>query len=1167
MSVPSWNLALRRLARTQSPQPSRRRRTRLGRDSLLEDRLAPAIAIVGPADGNLPIEHRESGHAFDEAGRALPGNKSIVMDQLLWLYNAYQDRGANWNQPEPNSIDQLRATPGANLQVDTVGRVLVRINARDVARLEPALIRIGFKEVAAAPEAHLMEGWLPISSLSQVEALTGQGLIGVIPVWKPQTQVGLTTSQGDFVMESDRVRAGFPAAYNGAGVKVGVLSDSFNKLTSPITNAAQDVANGDLPGPGNPNGFTTPVQIIQDETAASSDEGRAMLQIVHDVAPGAQLAFATANGGEANFANNIRALANAGAEVIVDDVFYLAEPRFQYGVVAKAVADVTAAGVTYFSSAGNQADEAWETLSPQLYLADLLPNNDPSRPADQGNEIWADMNPSTSAVDVLQTVTVAAQSQVLLLLQWDDPWYTAAGVRSDIDVGVFDTNGVFFASLSGESDNVGNQTPLEVINFANNGGSPVSFQIGLRLFSGPLVGRIRYQDYGGLSINEYASDSPTISAHAGIPEAVGVGAVPYNNQRVREGFTSSGPMTILYDFTGNRLSSPIVSANPQIAAPDKGNTSFFFNGSDPDLDGRPNFSGTSAAAPHAAAVAALIRQVYPGSTPAQVVQRLISSADSDTDAPGFDKYTGWGLIDAYDAIFGTAGDNVGGSFQDNLNSGVLSPQWETYSTGGGRILTTNFNGPVSGSHVILHERYGDTGNTTWTSSRNELTLHVNPNAPGSNGILLVSEKEFDDCDDPMPASWTVSQTGPSDSDGVAFSVDGDKWFRLLSFTGANSTNSYQSLSFDLPAAAAAAGVTLTNNTRIRFQQFGNANFPNDGIAFDNISFGGSTVTIGGGGIVLSPINPVWNFVDQDGDSVAVKFGGNVGTAALTLTNDKGPIQGIELKGTDSLTSSLTISVKHPSGDGRVSLGQVTGSGLKSLSGKAVNLTGAGISLNGYLGSLTLADVLNGADISATGGGATQKSKLTLGIVGNGTDMQFDNAISSLKAISIGDGSITAVSIGTATIQGDFKSDIVLSGNGVLFGKPALASLKVTGNILGSHIDVTGNVNLVSAFSFRDSTLLVGYTGSLDGSGTFGNSNIGTFQIKGTNDGFQNSHVIASSMKSVSLRSVDSTNGGTAFGFIADNAINKLTIGSPPIFTYVPPDGNSKTLDDFEVKIV
>ena len=75
------------------------------------------------------------------------------------------------------------------------------------------------------------------------------------------------------------------------------------------------------------------------------------VQVVHDLAPTAALAFAMANGGDDAFANNLRALAAAGAK-IVDDVGYFDEP-FWDGPEALAVNGVTAAGVTHFGSAGN----------------------------------------------------------------------------------------------------------------------------------------------------------------------------------------------------------------------------------------------------------------------------------------------------------------------------------------------------------------------------------------------------------------------------------------------------------------------------------------------------------------------------------------------------------------------------------------------------------------------------------------------------------------------------------------------------------------------------------------------------------------------------------------------------------------------------------------------
>jgi hypothetical protein len=211
----------------------------------------------------------------------------------------------------------------------------------------------------------LISGTIPISALDEMESLSS--LRFARPAYKPVTNkfdnsgnniigpitnVGSVTSQGDKAQRSDIARATY--SVNGTGITVGVLSDSYDNLGG----AAGDVTTGDLP---------SGVIVLEDLPSGGSDEGRAMMQIVHDVAPGATLAFNTAFNGQAGFANGIVNLAKpvasggAGAKVIVDDVFYFAEPFFQDGIVTQAVDQVASTGVAYFSSAGNQARQSYES--------------------------------------------------------------------------------------------------------------------------------------------------------------------------------------------------------------------------------------------------------------------------------------------------------------------------------------------------------------------------------------------------------------------------------------------------------------------------------------------------------------------------------------------------------------------------------------------------------------------------------------------------------------------------------------------------------------------------------------------------------------------------------------------------------------------------------------
>ena len=198
---------------------------------------------------------------------------------------------------------------------------------------------------------NLISAWVPVASLAQMSQATQ--LQSVRPALGRVLHSGRVVTQGDSVQRSDQARQLF--GLNGQGTTVGILSDSWNVLGG----APAGVAAGELPGPGNPAGFTTPVQVVKEGTGRT-DEGRAMGEIVHDVAPGAALAF---YGPQTylDHADGIRALAQAGASVVVDDIGWFAEPWFQHSPIGSAAAQVAReSGTVVFSSAGNQDRDALE---------------------------------------------------------------------------------------------------------------------------------------------------------------------------------------------------------------------------------------------------------------------------------------------------------------------------------------------------------------------------------------------------------------------------------------------------------------------------------------------------------------------------------------------------------------------------------------------------------------------------------------------------------------------------------------------------------------------------------------------------------------------------------------------------------------------------------------
>ncbi|HEY1270312.1 MAG TPA: putative Ig domain-containing protein [Candidatus Binatia bacterium] len=456
-------------------------------------------------------------------------------------------------------------------------------------------------------------------------------------------RAGAVTSQGDVSMLADAARTSFDV--DGTGVKVGVLSDSFNCLGG----ASGDVTSGDL----------STVTVIQDLTQQQcssfdgTDEGRAMLQIVHDVAPGASLSFATAFVSEASFANNILALKNAGADVIVDDVFYFDEPMFQDGIVAQAVDTVVAGGAAYFSAAGNEARQSYQHAfsSGSTFVDGQFPS------AVGAPHFFGGVAHNFGPGDPFQSLTIPAHGSVTFSLQWDTPMFSVSGspgARNDLDIYLLNSSAT--QVIEGSTfDNVG-ADPVEIFSFTNNGSSPLNVNLMIVKFAGATNPNIvKYVYFGSMTVNEFDTQSSTIFGHSNANGAEAVGAAWYKqtpafgvSPPVLESYSSAGGTAVLFDTDGNSISDARAD-KPEITAPDGANTTFFFAGDDPESDGHPNFFGTSAAAPHAGGVAALLLQANPTLTPGAVYDALENSA-IDMGTAGFDNNSGFGLIQADAAL-------------------------------------------------------------------------------------------------------------------------------------------------------------------------------------------------------------------------------------------------------------------------------------------------------------------------------------------------------------------------------------------------------------------------------------------------------------------------------------------------------------------------------------
>ena len=749
----------------------------------LEERIVPVASQVWTPTMQL------AQWGFD-LGRALsPELQALVMP-------ARQAEGA-----------PVAGMPRTAMLQDDQGRVGVRISGGHVEAVAPAIPALGGWVSGMRADLFLLEGFMPVEQLEALETIAANHRSGITAIARPQVGTGSILSQADFLMEADRARLGMAGGLNGAGVTVGVLSDSYNILGGE----AAGIASGNLP----PN-----VNVIQEGPAGSSDEGRAMIELVHDLAPGAGLAFASAFYGELAFGNAIRNLADpaiGNARVITDDVFYFEEPLYQDGIIAQAIDEVTAnRDVAYFSLAGNLARNAWETTNAS-FGRDPVYNTGPE---------YLDFNPG-SGVDTRQRITLQPNQTFRITLQWDQPFYLPSEVRSHIGLFLIDPTRNRWDEIVAFShrNNPVLGIPSQYLEFTNPTNTAKAYDLLVYRESGVFPQQLKWVNYGAnnfgeLFVNEYATNSPTVIPHSAANGALSVGAVNFFDQSNPASFTSAGPMRVVFSPNGQRLAHPVIRSAPDVAAIQGSDTSFF--GNDFDGNGGFNFFGTSAAAPHAAAIGALLRQAEPGLTASQVHQRLITTA-IDVGSLGIDDLTGAGLVNAWNALAGPV-QAASLPLTENFESGFLSPAWQTRTTGSAAVRVRSDLG--SSHHLILDQtlptHFAHAGLA-------EATLRVDARGPDPV-ILSFHQREFNDTDHPMPATFTHSVN----ADGVAFSVDGVNWHRLVSLTGTSSTQLFQLFEFNLTHIAADLNLTLTADTRIRFQQYGNGQAPNHGMAFDEV---------------------------------------------------------------------------------------------------------------------------------------------------------------------------------------------------------------------------------------------------------------------------------------------------------------------------------------------
>ncbi len=578
-----------------------------------------------------------------------------------------------------------------NLLVDEQNRVMVRLvldGPGSATGVEKQVGVLGGKAVATNQQIHpgLISAYLPVAQIRSSASMAG--VRAVLLESAPHLRVGKVTSQGVSALYVNDV---FNLGYSGKGTTVGILSDSYNTSGDPDT-ALDDVLSGDLP-----NTTAIPydegLKFALDASFVGTDEGRGMAQIVHDMAPGASLCFATASNGDLDFAESIVTLRidpRCGADIIVDDEYYFDEPFFSDGPIAQAVDLVSTSTslpgkpVRYFTAAGNDAGSGsyagvFSPVTPsaagKLTGLPIKLGTIPSYVDVSGG--FHNFNTAAGAPVIYQHIEVNGSNPIVL--QWDDLFFQYA-VTTGYNFLVFDADGSYDADLSSTYDSFALDEPIQLIDLENS--APTTYYLVIAKTAGGSgeathLKYINFNDGAGTMTGNFIGghDTPIIVGHAAAANAITVAAYdvsrapfnanpPYTPQI--ESFSSVGPAQIAFDASGRRLKSIVTRNKPDVACVDGVFTTFFGFGFPGDAF--PRFFGTSAAAPCAAGIGSLMlekaeRPGGPGSLSPVDMRHDLENAGIKRSLNPFQLVSGPGSNDhGVGIVVSGAGDAVSGNF-------------------------------------------------------------------------------------------------------------------------------------------------------------------------------------------------------------------------------------------------------------------------------------------------------------------------------------------------------------------------------------------------------------------------------------------------------------------------------------------------------------------------
>jgi uncharacterized repeat protein (TIGR01451 family) len=661
----------------------------------------PLEALSVPA--NLALGKKASNPKLDSTMAGLAAAAKVSAEEAMGL-----------------AASQALRVSGNRVQVQIV------THARGVENVAKAIAKAGGEVTGVGSDNTLTQGWLPIGALETVAAHDDVYLVRrpVEAVLLENVEVGNSTTEGFAIINGPAWHA---AGIQGAGVKVGVIDGGFTGYTGLLGT--------DLPSSVTVKNFVDGESDAQVD--GSSEHGTACAEIVHDIAPNATMYLAKVST-NLDLQEAVAWLRDTHQVDIISTSlgWYNVTPGDGTGEFANLVQSARSAGILWVTAAGNDREAHWGGLyngsSADPDVHDFSGSGQQVNYFGPGNGDAYLINPGY---------------QFAVYVRWDD-W---TNVNQDYDLYLLQWTGSGYTVIASSTD------------FQNGGPGqrPTEFAVGTTSGSPTVYGFVieRYSSSRNVNFEIFVpkSSRPDEILHArslanlaDAPSAMTVAALDVTSPYPQESYSSEGPTNGSGGAETGGFTKPDISGFANVATES-------YPGS--------TFNGTSAATPHVAGAAALVKSVYPGYTPAQI-QSYLEGQAIDMGTSGMDTIYGYGRLYLGDPPSGPDLSITKQVVRGGQDVAPGDPVTFTLSiANSGTEIATNVVVTDTLSSDITPSGWDASSSLTGTTARGGITYVWDlPNlATGTSGTISV----YGTVDSSLPSNFTIWNTayiGTSDAE-------------------------------------------------------------------------------------------------------------------------------------------------------------------------------------------------------------------------------------------------------------------------------------------------------------------------------------------------------------------------------------------------------------------